>query len=154
MAIVWGVTLAGRGTGTPYKAARMPAKLGEKEIQAVTNLPPGKRYLHFVKRVADWEEVWGLVSQDNKWILAGDPNVPDCFPVWPHRDYAALCANAEWSGHSPRAISLDAYMENWLPDSARKGLLVAVFLTAGLNAAVVTPDRLLADLQNECEWYE
>jgi hypothetical protein len=46
-------------------------KVSRKEVDAVFALPGPDRYEHFVKRVADWEEVWGLASEGG-WVMMGD----------------------------------------------------------------------------------
>ena len=38
--------------------------LSEQEFDAVSALPAGERYNHFVKRVVDWEWVWVLEGPD------------------------------------------------------------------------------------------
>ena len=39
-------------------------KVSKQELEAVTALSPEKRYNYFVKRICDWEQVWGLFEDD------------------------------------------------------------------------------------------
>ena len=47
-------------------------KINQKQIDAVLKLSGAERYQHFVKKIADWEEVWGLY-QDG-WALLETEN--------------------------------------------------------------------------------
>ena len=37
----------------------MTYRINEQEIKGVLALPGNGRYEHFVKRIADWKELWG-----------------------------------------------------------------------------------------------
>lgn len=39
-------------------------KVSKQEIEAVTALSPEERYGYFIKRICDWEQVWGLFEDD------------------------------------------------------------------------------------------
>jgi hypothetical protein len=45
--------------------------VNSREFANVVGLTPAKRYEYFVKRVADWAQVWSL-RDDEGWALAGD----------------------------------------------------------------------------------
>jgi len=48
----------------------MTWNLNGKEFENVVQLPPQKRYEYFIKKVADWREVWSLWNDG--WVLMGD----------------------------------------------------------------------------------
>ncbi len=130
----------------------MTWKLREKEFAAVSALDPPRRYAHFIKRVAAWEEVWSLRS-DQGWVMSGDDDGHEAVPVWPHSQYAAACATGHWAGSEPESIDLDEWMQYWLPGIERDGLLIGVFLTPDNKGVVDTPARLRADLEQELAHY-
>jgi len=129
-------------------------KPSAKEIEAVSLLDGSKRYTYFIKKVADWEEAWGLY--DDGWLMSGDDEGNRAFPVWPAAEYASACAVQEWENAKPKSISLDELMEEVLPSLSEEGLFVSVFLvpSEGLVAANVLPSKLLKDLHQECALYE
>ena len=126
-------------------------KLNQKQINSVIALPGPKRYEHFVKVVCDWEEVWGLYSDG--WALAITDDGQQVFPLWPAKEYAALCANKDWQGYSPESFSLEDFMSELLPNLKSDGVLPGVFYTSSDRGVTPPIDQLQADLNKELENY-
>lgn len=131
----------------------MPYKINAREIEAVQALSPAQRYGHFVRRVADWEEVWSLANGDG-WVLMADDEGHELIPVWPHPHYAEALAIGDWAGHQPKPIPLADFLEKWLPGMARDGRRLAVFATREGKGIIVNPLRFKSDLEEACEQYE
>ena len=131
----------------------MAKTVSDRELAAVSALPAAARYAHFIERVADWGEVWGLRTPDGWVTAAGDDGRP-LLPVWPHARYAAACAVGAWAGATAEAIPLDRWREAWLPGLARDGRGVAVFPVPAGAGVPVEADRLAADLSDALEQYE
>ncbi len=125
----------------------------EKEVQAVLALEASKRYEHWIKKVADQQEVWSL-WQEGGWALAGDDAGRQLVPVWPHSRYAALCAEGAWLGYQPKAITLDSWLDRWLPGMERDQRLVAVFPAPNDKEVTIEPRRLEQVLRTELSNYE
>lgn len=126
-------------------------KISQKQIESMIALSGPKRYEHFVKVVADWEEVWGLY-QDG-WALAETDDGQKVFPVWPAKEYAALCAKKEWAGYEPESFSLADFMDELLPNLKNDGVLLGVFYTPLDKGVTPTVDLMLEDLNQELENY-
>lgn len=124
-----------------------------KEIEAVLRLSGVERYMHFIKKVADYEEIWSLWEAGG-WAMASDDYGRELVPVWPHPKYAEKCAQGNWQLSVPRSIELDAWMERWIPGIERDRRLIAVFPLANDKGVVVDPARLAADLNEELTNYE
>lgn len=122
-------------------------KINPKQLEAVTALEGAKRYATFIKVAADQRQVWGLFSDG--WALAIADDGQQAFPLWPAREYAALCSSGAWEGYQPREIDLDTLFENLLPKLVEKKTLAAVFPTP--NDKGVTPELtvLESDLREE-----
>jgi len=125
----------------------------EREIEAVLSLEASKRYEHWIKKVADQEEVWSL-WQEGGWALAGNDAGRQFVPVWPDSRYAALCAEGVWAGYQPKAIALDAWLDRWIPGMERDQRLVAVFPTPNDKGVPIDPRQLERDLREELSNYE
>lgn len=76
-------------------------QVNPKQMEAVLALPGIKRFEHFIKVIADWQEVWGLY-QDG-WALAAADDGTTVFPLWPAKEYAQVCAENEW-WTAPRTV--------------------------------------------------
>ncbi len=128
-------------------------EMHEKEFESVVSLPGPERYRYAVKKIADWENVWGL-SSDSGWAMSADDDGHHAVPIWPHPEFAGACANGEWAGDEPRAVPLDDWLAKWIPGMTRDNLMVAVFPTPRGKGVVVTPERLRTDLEDELQAYE
>lgn len=130
----------------------MSRTVPEKEFKSLMSLPPKARYEYFVKKVADWEEIWSLWNDG--WVLMGDKELTETVPVWPHSIYAKACAVNEWSGYTPKSISVDDWLNKWIPGMAKDGRMVGVFPTTQGETVTVDPLKLKADLEEELAKYQ
>jgi len=131
----------------------VPYKINEQEFHSVLGLPAPERYSHFIKRVADWEEVWSLKSEDG-WVVSGDDQGRELVPVWPHPLYAEICAEGKWTGTRPEAIALNEWLERWTPGMISDQRLISVFPTPQGQSIAVEPNRLKEDLEREISQYD
>jgi len=124
----------------------------EKEIEAVLLLDGSARYQHFIKKVADTQETWGLWESDG-WASMGDTTDQVLIPLWPHSSYAVLCATGSWNGYTPKAVSLDDLLEKWLVGMKRDKGRLAVFPTPSGRGLSVDPEQCEQDLRDELALY-
>jgi hypothetical protein len=125
----------------------------EKEILTVVSLEAAKRYEQWIKKVVDEEIVWSLWKEGG-WALAEDNARRQLVPVWPHSKYAALGAEGFWAGYKPKSITLDEWVDSWIPGIERDERFVAVFPTPGNKGVAVEPRGLERDLREELLKYE
>ncbi|MGK9204392.1 DUF2750 domain-containing protein [Sinorhizobium meliloti] len=126
-------------------------KVSPRQMEAVLALPGVKRFEHFIKVIADWQEVWGLY-QDG-WARAAADDGTAVFPLWPAKEYAQLCALNEWKGFEPRAISLIDFTEVLLPKLKLEDVLPGVFFTPTSKGVTPPVDELVAALEAELQNY-
>ena len=131
----------------------MTYRINDKEVDNVLSLDGQERYKHFVKRVADWEEVWGLRNNDG-WVTSENNEGEESIPFWPHPEYAHRCATGQWEGNQPTPIDLESFIEEWLPGLEGDAMLVAVFPTPEGKSVHVQPSVLLESLKEELTQYE
>ena len=125
----------------------------KKEIASVIKMDGAKRYMHFIKKVADNEIVWSL-RDDEGWALSADDSAIEAIPVWPHREYASICAAENWQGFRPEPIDLDIWLTRWIPGIDRDKRKVAVFPTPNGKGVCVNANRLSEDIRAELQNYE
>jgi hypothetical protein len=124
-----------------------------QEMQAVLRLDGRHRYEYCIKKVADESKIWGL-KQGGLWALMKDDTGRQVMPVWPHRNYASLCAVGAWDGYTPDWIEIDKWISRWLPGLDKDGRLVAVFSVPEGYGVVVDPQKMKLDLSEEISLYE
>ncbi len=127
--------------------------MNTKKIDNVLKLSTKERYEYFVRKVADFEEVWGLKENDG-WALLKDNDGKIIFPIWPEKEFAEICAVDNWSKYKPIAITLNDFLEKLSPKIEKDNLFYTVFLTPNNKGIVITPQELCADIENECQQYE
>ena len=130
----------------------MTWNLNGKEFERVLQLPAQKRYEYFIKKVADWREMWSL--WDDGWVLMGDKNGDEMVPVWPHPLFAGTLAVGDWLGYSPRRIALEEWLTRWTDGMEQDRRAVAVFPVLEGQTTPATPLKLKSDLELELKQYE
>jgi len=128
----------------------MTYKLNDKQFAAIVRLSDHERYDYFLKKVADWEEVWSLHSPEG-WVELSADDGEECLPVWPHPDFAKAWAVDDWSDCQPKAIALDVWLERWTPGLEKDNTLVAVFPVNEEEGIVLPPSELHDALCSELE---
>ena len=123
----------------------------QREVEAVGRLTGPERFKHFVKRVVDEGEAWGLWRDG--WVLMGDNEETPVFPVWPASEYASLCAIDSWSDCQPSAISLERLCSELAPKLAVQGLSFGVFPAQDGRGIVMPPLELCNVLDEEGKKY-
>lgn len=123
-----------------------------KKIENIVKMTEDERYDYFIRKIADFEQVWGL--NDNGWVLLGDDDGNQILPLWPEREFAELCAVDQWKNCKPESIELNNFLEKWIPGMINDKTLINIFLTPDAKGSVVSPPTLESDLQDELEQYQ
>ncbi|WP_410210227.1 DUF2750 domain-containing protein [Aquirhabdus sp.] len=126
-------------------------KINQKQIDAVLALPSTKRYEHFIKVVADGQEVWGLYCDG--WALSVTEAGGKVFPMWPAQEYASLCAEKTWSGYMPKSFSIDDLMSDLLLRLKKDGVALGIFYTPLDQGVMPSIEQFVSDLNTELEKY-
>jgi len=122
-------------------------KLNTKEIEAIVKLPSNKRYEYFLKKITDWENVWGLYNDG--WALMSDNSGESYFPLWPFKEYADLYAVDEWAFYKPKQMNLKTFKEGLLMDLKIDKVRLSIFPTKLSENMTVEIDDFLKDMNSE-----
>lgn len=125
--------------------------MNQKEFESVLKQPSNIRYEYFIKKVADYEEVWGLY--DDGWATGDDGEGNMTLPFFPRKEFAQNCAVEEWSNFKPKSIDIYEFMDKWLEGMKKDKIKVSIFPNS-IDTAIVEIDVLLRDLNSELENYE
>ena len=128
----------------------MTYKLNDKQFESIQKLADHERYDYFLKKVADWEEIWSLHSPEGSVELSSSDG-EECLPIWPHPDFAKAWAVDDWSDCQPKAINLEVWLERWTPGLERDNTMLAVFPVNEEEWLVMTPSELQEAIFGELE---
>lgn len=124
--------------------------MNKKEFAALLQRPANIRYEYFIKKVVDYEEVWGLYNDG--WATAQDDDGNMLIPFFPKREFAEHCVKNEWEDHKGVAIDLYDFIDKWLVGMKKDGVKPSIFPTDE-DTALVEIDLLLRGLNSEHENY-
>ncbi|TDL92418.1 DUF2750 domain-containing protein [Vibrio vulnificus] len=124
--------------------------MNHKEVEVVKNLPAPRRYEYFIKKVADFEEVWGLFNDG--WAISKDDDGNSLMPFWPKKEFANLCAVGDWENYQAEKIELDEFIQEWLPGLKEDDINPSIFWN-NVDSAVLEIDILILDLEEELKKY-
>lgn len=122
-----------------------------KKIQSISSLKPEDRFDFFIRKVADFEVVWGLY--DEGWATS-NLNMGEVVPFWPEGEFASQCATGMWSNFLPRTISVQDFLHKWLPGMRSDSRLCQVFPVPEDVGLVISPAELETALREELGYYE
>tara|TARA_R110002072_G_scaffold271208_1_gene431150 strand:- start:9001 stop:9384 length:384 start_codon:yes stop_codon:yes gene_type:complete len=124
-------------------ATNPPAVLGENEDD---------NYQLFLDQVQQTELIWGLYSEDG-WALC--PSVEfeetEVFPFWSDERYAAALCTEEWSVYTPKSISMEDFMTDWLPGIHEDNAMVGLNWDIEMSGIEVEPADLAKALSADTE---
>lgn len=123
-----------------------------KKISEVLKMSLPDRYDYFIRKVADFENIWGLNSDG--WALYGDDEGNQVLPLWPEKEFAELCAVDEWRDYIPEAIGLENFLCKWVPGMTNDKTLISVFPTLETSGLIISPSDINKDLLDESKQYD
>ncbi|MBP4137254.1 DUF2750 domain-containing protein [Flavobacterium geliluteum] len=123
------------------------------EIENISKLEPFKRYKYFIKKIADFEELWTLMDKNGHIALSEvDNNILVSF--WTAEAFITSSLDENWKECVPLKISLDDFEEIFIPIIIENEYLINVFPVQGKSGFVVNISEFIRDLNEELENYE
>ena len=127
--------------------------MNTKKIENVISMPVEERYDYFIRKVAEFKEVWSI-GNENGWALLNDNENRIIVPFWPEKEFALLCCSEQWTNYTPKLIMLNDFMSRWLPGMKNDNRFANVFYTpTNRTGSIVEPDTLLQDINDEEQNY-
>lgn len=118
----------------------------------ILNLSAEDRYGYFIRKVADFEEVWLIKDQDG-YVTFGDSVNKTTMAVFPDKEFAELFLSETWSNCEIESKRLDVFME-WLDKLETDKVQIACFPNKALKTVVVEPREMKGHLIFELQQYE
>ena len=122
------------------------------QVQEILQLRPEKRYMHSIKRICDFEEMYTLLDENDSWQLA-EVDARVMFFIWPAKEYAQTFLQEQWATSKIKIITINEFYSEILTLLKEHNYLLNVFPTNNLSGFVVTVDKFIEDLNSEMEKY-
>lgn len=96
--------------------------------------------------------VWGLEGPEG-WALCPSEKYKETevIPFWSQPEFAQELCDGEWSAYKPVALSLDEFLEEWLPGMHEDVFLVGVNWDSDLEGVELEPLDLIEEIESELD---
>ncbi len=128
-------------------------KLNIKEIENVSKQEPFKRYQYFLRKIADFEELWTIIDV-NKEIGLSQVEGKTLISMWSSKDFIESNLKGSWKKHKAFKINLEDLDKAIIPLIVKNNYLINVFPVNGKAGFVVSMEEFARDLNKELEQYE
>lgn len=127
--------------------------MNNRELEEVSKLEPFKRYQYFIKKIADYEEVWTIIDVEEDYALC-DIGEYTLISLWPNKEFIGSNLNKQWSMCKPLKLTLDDLYTHLYPLITKEGFLLNVFPINGKAGFIVSLEEFNTDLNEELENYQ
>ncbi|WP_088329472.1 DUF2750 domain-containing protein [Lacimicrobium sp. SS2-24] len=98
---------------------------------------PEQRAEYLFTTIKQQGDIWTLVDDDGAMILTSDDE--DCIPVWPDEVFAQDWINGDWSQCRAYRISLEDWLQRWLPGLEEDDIQIALFPVPAEEGLILPP---------------
>lgn len=127
--------------------------MNEKARSQISSLAPFKRYQYFIKKVADFEELW-VLKNDNNDLAFASVEGEIIVPLWSAIEFVNGCLIGVWEKYHPEKIELKDFETLVLSFVESQKALLDIFPVGSKSGFVVTYEEYKRDLEEELENYE
>lgn len=128
-------------------------KLNNKEISALFDKSAEVRYRYSIKRIADADCLWVIISSDGSYCLIAG-NGYQMFPIWPFKEYAKIYLGEKTVGFDVVSIDLNKFEREMVDIICDNNFPISVFPVSDDNPGkIVDLDTFVKDLSVELENY-
>ena len=124
----------------------MSESLSNEQINTINQLDADARYAYFTEQVIAGATVWGLKNSGG-WVILTSYDDEEFIPVWSSSALAAAWAQDAKADSMPAEISLQDWMNEWLPGMIKNGLLIAVSPNSEDDCITLGAEELLEDMK-------
>lgn len=129
-------------------------KLTDKEVSALLAQSTEMRYKYSIKRIADADCLWTIISSDGIYCLIAG-NWCQMFPIWPFKEYAEIYLGGKAVGFDVVSIDLNKFENEVIDIICDNNFPLAVFPVSDEDTGkIVDLDTFVKDLSVELENYQ
>ena len=123
------------------------------EMESVLQQDSTVQFEYFIKRVADFEEIW-IMSDTNGMFLLEAEKDKFVLPVWPFKEYADLFREEVNQECKLEAVSIYDFLEEELVSLSENGYDLAIMSIPNKPSIIVNNKVFEKAIRTEMEKYE
>ncbi|ASW73695.1 hypothetical protein IQ37_19550 [Chryseobacterium piperi] len=121
-----------------------------KEKENIIKLEPFKRYQYFIKKIADFEELWTIVNENGDYAIS-EVDDHSLISFWTAEEFILSNLDKGWENYRPLKICLEDLENELFKIIASENYLVNVFPINGKSGFVVSLEEFRRDLNEELD---
>ncbi|PZU26011.1 MULTISPECIES: DUF2750 domain-containing protein [Sphingobacterium] len=121
-----------------------------KEKENILKLDPFKRYQHFLKKIADFEELWTIVDEDGNYAIS-EIDGYKLISFWTVEEFIFSNLSDGWEDCKPFKLILEDLQNELYEIIATENYLINVFPINGKTGFVVNINEFKRDLDEELD---
>lgn len=121
----------------------------KNEVNGVLKSSEDKQYEYFIKKVVDYEEIWGLYFKE--WLIIKDGN-KTIIPLWPKEEFIQVNIEKSIQQYKSKSIDIYDFIDLWIPKIMEKEISIALFWD-GQKYSEIDVEKLVNDLEEEMDNY-
>lgn len=127
--------------------------MNNAKVENVKSLSSESRLGYFLRKVADFERVWGGYGDDG-WLHLSTEKGGKLLPLWPEEEFSIDYNTSHQYQLSPKEINLYYFLDKWIPGLEKDHINILIFPVDKGNGIVLSPCDLKKLLEDELEQYE
>ena len=124
-----------------------------KEVESVSKLIPLERYRYFIKKIADYEELWTIIDENGDYALSDIDDIV-LISFWSAKEYIYSNLEQGWANCKPIKLTLTDLEETIFDLIDSRNYLINVFPVNGKSGFIIDLDEFTRDLSNELKNYQ
>lgn len=124
--------------------------MNPKEKENILKLEPFKRYQYFIKKIADFEELWTIVDENGDYAISEIDN-HNFISFWTAEEFILSNLEEGWQDCKPLKLNLEDLYNDLFEIIVSENYLVNVFPIDGKSGFIVSLEEFKRDLEEELE---
>lgn len=124
--------------------------MNNKKKENILKLEPFKRYQYFIKKIADFEELWTIVDENGNYAISEIDDF-SLISFWTAEEFIFPNLEEGWKNCKPLKINLEYLEEELFTEIASQNYLINVFPINEKSGFVVSLDEFKRDLEEELD---
>jgi len=124
--------------------------MNHHELENVSRLSPKSRYDYFIRKIADFEELWTIIDANSDFTLAEIEN-NTVISFWTHEAFIESNLTPDWADCIPFKMDIDTLQDIVIPLIRQNNYLINVFPVDSRMGYIVALNDFVNDLNEELE---